>query len=136
MNALPGTARCRWLSSADLVVSARPLWPCTGCTGNGRSFAVSAAQVRPLLGPLYQRLNRGDEGLWLLCDALKRMRKLASPHYTAEALFALAELEAVRGDIEAAREHFAEAKGLYDSMCDPRADEVASRLGQLGIPEA
>jgi tetratricopeptide (TPR) repeat protein len=103
-----------------------------------RELGDEAQHARTLMviGPLYQRLNRGDEGLRLLSDALKRMRKLASPHYTAEALFALAELEAVRGDIGAAREHFAEAKGLYDSMRDPRADEVASRLGQLGIPEA
>jgi tetratricopeptide (TPR) repeat protein len=91
--------------------------------------AVQHARAATAAATLRSRQGRHDEARRVLVDALRVVRDLDSPYYTAEVLSALGQAEREAGHEEDGRRHRAEARELYLRLGDPRADEIAATDG-------
>jgi tetratricopeptide (TPR) repeat protein len=85
------------------------------------------ARAVTALARLHDRHGRYDHARSRLVDALRVVRALDSPYYTAEILAVLADLETRHDDLDQAHEHRAEARLLYAELGDPRAAELAAQ---------
>jgi tetratricopeptide (TPR) repeat protein len=97
---------------------------------------IQYARTLTILGSLQARAGRRPDGRALMVEALTAVRKTGSPHYTAEVLFALGELDLADGRLDSAREYLAESGRLYESSSDPRAEVVAARLAEAHTAQA
>lgn len=89
-----------------------------------------AARTRTGIGAIHLALGELDAAAKLLNSAVQ---DLHGTHYEARARIHLAELAARIGAPEAERGHLLRAQEIYRDEGDPRADELAARLG-LGSP--
>ncbi|MEV6644774.1 tetratricopeptide repeat protein [Amycolatopsis sp. NPDC051371] len=91
--------------------------------------ATAAARLR-------SRQGRHDEARLVLVDALRVVRDLDSPYYTAEVLAVLGQVELEAGHGDDGRRHRAEARELYARLGDPRDGEIAEPAAAPDDPGA
>jgi tetratricopeptide (TPR) repeat protein len=84
------------------------------------------------IGTTMVHANRAAAAEAPLHEARDLMRRFGSPYYLAEVLSAVAEFDHATGNTASARVTYREAAELYESVEDPKADVMRTRLDHLG----
>lgn len=95
---------------------------------------IERSRVLVALGSELRRAGEPRSAEAVLTEALVVATELGSDLRRADALTVLGELAASETDIVAAIRHLTEAKDLYERLGNPRADDLAARLAELGDP--
>jgi tetratricopeptide (TPR) repeat protein len=90
---------------------------------------IEQARVLARLGDAYLRWGHLPEAEAPLRQAFEIARQLGAIVYQADALAMLGELAERTGDVDRAHDHFSVAHRIYTDCGDPRAEDLAARLG-------
>jgi tetratricopeptide (TPR) repeat protein len=96
------------------------------------NLEVEQARVLTGLGNAYLRWEHLIEAEAALRQAFEIARRLGAIQYQADALTGLGELAERAGDAARAHDHFSVVHRLYAECGDPRATDLAARLGDTG----
>jgi tetratricopeptide (TPR) repeat protein len=132
-----GVALCRRRCGEVLARLGRDEEAITELTAAAKAMAELGDQIQHVRAAtaaagLRSRQGRHDEARTALLDALRVVRDLDSPYYTAEVLAVLGQVELAAGHGEDGRRHRAEARELYARLGDPRAGEIAGPADHPG----
>ncbi|WP_147455211.1 tetratricopeptide repeat protein [Saccharothrix australiensis] len=95
---------------------------------------VGQARCLVSVGVIHLRRKRPAQALSHLESALDVLRRVGSPFYEAETLALLGEAAEGIGDLPVARNHYAQALGLFAAAGNPKATTMKARLAALGEP--